>query len=287
MPADVLVLGAGGTFGHVATTMLSKRYDVVRAARRPSAHVVEFDALGDDHHLRTLLRKVHSGGMVVNTVAILASAIQSAADHERAVATNSLFPHRLARLASENDIRVVHISTDAVFPRMSGAMSEADPIGPEDCYAVTKAAGEPLDLHCITLRCSIIGPPAPGRQRGLWAWIASQPPGATIRGYVNQAWAGLTTKQLATTCANLVEIKSFSQVRAATAILHVSPNPVVSKLDIVQILSRAIRPDLTVEAGSADIPITRTLRSRYAAFDRLTPRYPAWADAVAAAITPN
>ena len=39
MPADVLVLGAGGTFGHVAARLLSQRYEVIAAGRERSRDI--------------------------------------------------------------------------------------------------------------------------------------------------------------------------------------------------------------------------------------------------------
>jgi dTDP-4-dehydrorhamnose reductase len=285
MAADVMVLGAGGTFGHAAAAVLSRSFEVVSAARTPGAGGVAFDARACDDELTGLLSLVKPGGLAVNAAAVLASEIaaDTAAGREQAIAVNALFPNRLARLAARHGIRILHVSTDAVFATLSGRVTESDPIGPEDFYGVTKAAGELTDPHCITVRCSIVGPSAPSHRRGLWAWVAGQEKGAVLRGYVNQSWAGLTTLQLAAACAKLVDPEHFAAVRREAAIHHLVPNPPVSKYEIVQALAAVLRPDLTVEPSHADKTITRALTSRYATLDSLTPHFATWTDAVAAA----
>lgn len=285
MPADVLVLGAGGSFGHVAAAVLSRKYQIIVAARSPAGNALAFEARGSNEALEELLGRVRRDGLVLNAVAVLTSEItvDCAAGRERAIDINAIFPNRLAQVAARRGVRVIHISTDGVFPRLSGTVTEADPIGPEDFYGLTKAAGELTDPHCITIRCSIIGPPAPTRRRGLWAWVADQPKGALLRGFVNQSWAGLTTHQLACACSKLVAAEHFSAVRRDSAIHHLAPNQMVSKFEIVQALAAVLRPDLTVEAAQGDKVTTRALASRYASLDVLTPHFATWRDAIAAA----
>ena len=289
MSADVLVLGAGGTFGHVVVSLLSRKYKLIATTRQPgkdivalNADLVGFDVIAGDDQLVALLRRLKPDGLVINAIAVPSPEIATglASSREQAIAINAVFPNRLARIASDLAIRVLHVSTDAVFPRLSGRVDEADTIGPEDFYGVTKAAGELEDAHCVTLRCSVIGPPAQGRQRGLWAWVLSQPKGASIRGYTNQLWAGLTTQQLAMLCMKLVEQEHFSNVRRHAAIHHAVPNPVVSKFAIVQSLCMSLRPDLTIEPAKAEHAVTRVLTTRFAALDRYVPHFENWAEAI-------
>jgi dTDP-4-dehydrorhamnose reductase len=198
------------------------------------------------------------------------------------LAINAVFPHRLARIAEEQGQRVVQISTDAVFPRDAGERDEAGVIGPEDFYGLSKAAGEISGSRALTIRCSLIGPPAEARSRGLWSWIASEAKGATVRGYTNQLWSGLTTLQLAEVCAALVDADAFGQVRRHGAIHHLAPNATLSKYEVVRILASVVRPDLKVAAADGPTDVRRVLVSRYGALDRLTPRYDDWDAAIAA-----
>lgn len=285
MPADVLILGADGMFGHMAAHVVAREWSVLRAAREASAGAVAFDARGADDALEALLRNLKTNGLVVNGVAVLASDIAAnlLADRERALLVNALFPLSLARVASRLGLRVVQISTDGVFPRLGGPVAEDAPIGPDDCYGLTKAAGELVEAHTLTIRCSIIGPPGPKRRRGLWAWVADQPQGAKIRGFTNQVWSGTTTHQLAQACAALADEKNFLKARREAAIHHLVPNPVASKHEIVLALARRLRPDLEIAAVEAEAAITRELRTRYTSLHAFVPRYPTWDQALAAA----
>jgi dTDP-4-dehydrorhamnose reductase len=287
MLADVVVLGAGGSLGHVAVKICSARFSVLAVARRPAENAVAFDAMSSDDHLADVLGHVRPNGLALNAIAMLASKmpIDTAAGREQAIMVNAVFPNRLARIAAQKRVRVVQISTDAVFSRLCGTVVEGDRIGPDDLYGLTKAAGELNDPHCITLRCSIVGPPGPEHGRGLWDWVATQEPGATIRGFVNQSWCGLTTHQLATTCASLVDETNFARVRRVSAIHHLAPNAVISKFELVRLLARVLRPDLSVEAHEAQQPVTRVLASRYSVLDALTPRFPSWTETIGAAVT--
>jgi dTDP-4-dehydrorhamnose reductase len=281
--ADVIVLGAGGMFGHVAVAALKRRYAVVATARHDSSEFVSYDVDEQDAALAAIVERAHADAIIVNAIATTASQMAAAETHEHAFRVNATFPHRLARIAAQQKQRVVHISTDAVFPSNCGIVSENDPIGPQDAYGVSKAAGELDCEHCLTIRCSIIGPPAPRRRSGVWAWVADQAPGADIPGYVNQLWSGMTTQQLAEVCVALVDQKCFAGVRAAGAVHHLASNPVTSKYDLVRELAALLRPDLTVQPAQARHSICRVLTSRHGLLNGLAPYWPTWAETLAAA----
>lgn len=56
---------------------------------------------------------------------------------------NAIGPRNLAIAATENQAKLVHISTDYVFPGTSEKpLTEFDPTGPKSVYGITKLAGE-------------------------------------------------------------------------------------------------------------------------------------------------
>ncbi len=56
---------------------------------------------------------------------------------------NALGPRNLAIAAAKNQAKLVHISTDYVFPGTSEKpLTEFDPVGPKSVYGITKLAGE-------------------------------------------------------------------------------------------------------------------------------------------------
>ena len=61
---------------------------------------------------------------------------------------NALGPQNLARACAEHDAKLVHVSTDYVFPgNEPGERVETDPTGPISAYGRTKLAGEQLALE--------------------------------------------------------------------------------------------------------------------------------------------
>lgn len=288
MAANVLLLGADGTFGHVAAKVLGTGRSMIATARQPRHGVLPFDVMQGDDDLAGLLGRLPRDALIVNAIAMLAGVLRPDASpelRERALAINAVFPHRLARLAASVGHRVVHISTDAVFARNAGRVTETNALAPDGFYGLTKAAGELTDAHTLTIRCSFVGPPAPDRERGLWAWIAGAERGAAIRGYPNQTWSGVTSLQLAEACAALVDPATFERVRQFGAIHHLAPNPAISKYDLVRMLATALaRSDLTVEPYEAEASIDRVLASRHRALDDTMTRYPDWQSAIAASV---
>ena len=113
--------------------------------------------------------------------------------------------------------------------------------------------------------------------------LTDQAPGATVSGYVNQIWSGLTTQQLAAVCAALVDRERFAKVRAAGAVHHLAPNPPITKFDLLGALAALLRPDVMVQSANAPQSINRILTSRYRLLDTLVPRWPTWPDTLAAA----
>jgi dTDP-4-dehydrorhamnose reductase len=270
MARRVVVLGAMGMLGGAVLARLrsSKHCDVVGTfhakGRSDERSLVHFDACGDGAALEKLVRGADA---VVNCVAILAGALQASGGIDPLVAlqVNSVFPKRLAQVAEQLGVRVVHISSDAVFSGQGGApYSEASLPDPQDLYGVSKLLGEVSAPNVLNIRTSLIGVDRT-YHRGLLEWVLSQTKGGRIKGYDNHLWQGVTTVQLAELIATLLEDDAFGRARDEGGVHHFCPNPALSKYELLCILSEATRPDLTIEKVSAPGgTIDRRLRSNYA-----------------------
>ena len=227
-------------------------------SRREDAGALLFHA-ESPQSLLDLARERGGYDYLINCIAVLKNAAEAGAE-AGAHRINAVFPHELARIAAEMDAKVVHVSTDAVFAPESGRCSEGDVPVPVDLYGRTKLLGEPSAPNALTIRCSIIGP-NPVKKTGLFEWVLNQPPKATITGYNDQLWRGVTTLQFAQLCARILEEDLFERLRNESSVHHFCPNEVVTKHRLVELLCRRFRPDLCVEqaAGGA---ITRVLETR-------------------------
>jgi dTDP-4-dehydrorhamnose reductase len=63
-------------------------------------------------------------------------------DPEAAEVVNSVLPGQIAEIAKKNHVKLIHISTDAVFDGVVGDYSELDLPNPLSIYALTKLRGE-------------------------------------------------------------------------------------------------------------------------------------------------
>jgi len=126
-----LVVGAGGMLGRDLVAALAGRD--VTALTRAELDVTDGSAVE---------KAVASHDIVVNAAAW--TAVDAAEEHEpEAFAVNALGPAHLAAACARTGARLVHMSTDYVFPGDATApYAEDAPVGPRSAYGRTKAAGE-------------------------------------------------------------------------------------------------------------------------------------------------
>jgi dTDP-4-dehydrorhamnose reductase len=239
----VLVLGAAGMLGHKLIQRLVLRglwvAGTIRSTAIPNSASVEaslgradrifegIDVLDD----RQLARTVEAARpeVIVNAVGIIKQ-IDAARDPVTSVATNALLPHRIAALAAQKGIRLIHFSTDCVFSGRKGPYAEEALPDPVDLYGRGKLAGETGGTHCLTLRTSIIGRELRGRA-GLVEWFISQKGGAAT-GYAHALYSGLTTITIADLIGRLI-----TEYPELDGCWHVA-SAAISKYDLLAMVNR-------------------------------------------------
>lgn len=139
---QTLILGAEGQLG--------------RALRREIPHArtlsrAELD-LADPHSLRMI--DWSSVGVILNAAAYTAvDEAETTSGRRRAWSVNAQGPARLAALAREHRITLVHVSTDYVFDGEREKYSEDETFSPLGVYGQSKAAG---DLAIAAVPCHYI-----------------------------------------------------------------------------------------------------------------------------------
>ena len=257
---QVLVLGAHGMLGSMVARVLANQpgIEVVTASRshEPALpgrcrHLL-FDAATDP--LDRFLAEVDCE-WIVNAIGVIKPRIDegSPASVENAIAINSLFPFRLANATSSSGQRVIQIATDCVFSGVHGAYDELEAHDPLDVYGKTKSLGEVKASHVIHLRCSIVGPEQ-GAASSLLGWILSAAPAATLQGFTNHRWNGVTTLHFARLCTAIINGAETAELQ------HVVPGDTVTKAELLELVLSAFgRDDVTVTPGEAPQAIDRTL----------------------------
>lgn len=263
MSYKVLVLGASGMLGSMVTKVLSGYSDlqVIGTSRTfqyreqipPKAGWRYFDA-----EVERFAEVLDGADWVINCVGVIKPMIDESSTNSvlNAININSMFPHKLALAAELRGINIIQIATDCVYSGSSGLYSENSPHDATDVYGKTKSLGEVKMSNVYNLRCSIIGPEK-GSNKSLLEWVLHQPQGATINGYTNHLWNGITTHAFAKLCYGVIQ----DGLGLGNSI-HIIPEDIVSKYELLQIITDSYgRKDIKVVPTEAPVEINRTLKT--------------------------
>ncbi|MDR0631750.1 MAG: sugar nucleotide-binding protein, partial [Holosporaceae bacterium] len=202
---------------------------------------------------------------VVNCIGIIKPYIdyRDSSSVQRAIRVNALFPHRLAEAAKNVGARVIQIATDCVFDGQIGHYTETSEHNATDVYGKTKSLGEVVAENFINLRCSIIGLELKNKT-SLLEWFLNQPKGATINGFKNHLWNGVTTTAFARICVGI--IRNNLQI---DHMQHIIPANIVNKLDLLNIFKEIFnRNDVIVRDVYTDVGIDRVLSTNDCGINR-------------------
>ncbi len=242
----ILVLGATGMLGSTVYDVLRHKHKLILSVRDKGKisllekmyggtrkhKVVEFDAmmlyedfLGKKEfpgpYLSSFLKKIGKIDYVINAIG---TTILTTLDNPTATFfINGALPHILASVFGK---KLIHITTDCAYNGKKGfPYDENSPKTATDVYGLSKSIGEPET--CLTLRTSIVGRELEGFT-GLLEWFLKQE-GKEINGFPKHYWNGITTKQFAKICDQLIQNpKKYPK----PGIYHIFSNP-VSKYEML------------------------------------------------------
>jgi dTDP-4-dehydrorhamnose reductase len=273
---EIIVLGASGMLGSMALDYLSGDRDIKLSATARSRDLINkmsprvknvnwrlLDAERCD--IKSIAAALGKADWAINAIGIIKPYIHdsNAAEVERAIAVNALFPHLLARAAAQTGCRVLQIATDCAYSGRRGRYTEKDEHDPLDVYGKTKSLGEVFADNVYHLRCSIIGPEPKGHL-SLMDWFLGQPPDSRVNGYTNHQWNGITTLHFAKICLGI--IKNDLNI---PHIQHMVPSDTISKAELLKCFARAYnRQDIIITPGKADAAVDRTLATANESLNR-------------------
>ncbi len=245
----IAILGCNGMLGSMVRTVFSADgYDIVALDRE---HVDAQTATVTDWE-----KALAGCDYVINCIGIIKPYIHD--DHmgevKRAIEVNSLFPIKLDAAAERIGARVIQIATDCVYDGQRGRYVETDKHNAIDVYGKTKSLGEVVSPRFLNLRCSIIGPEKHNKFSFL-EWFLTQPDNATISGYQNHFWNGVTTLTFAKLCRGLIRNRGFFP-----GFQHVVPADMMSKAAMLRVFADVFnRRDIHISDTDAPERIDRTL----------------------------
>jgi dTDP-4-dehydrorhamnose reductase len=265
--AKVLILGGSGMIGTgLAQSLQVAGIDLAVTSRTslpleriPSVDVRKFEAKTDS--LEAVVSDLKSGDFLVNCIGMVKSRIQDDDRESRdaAVFLNTSFPSKLAALAESRELRVIQMATDCVYSGKTGKYSETSAHDALDVYGKTKSLGEVPSSFVMNLRVSVIGK---GSQ-GLYHWVASQSEAATISGFLDHQWNGITSVEYGRIIAGIVRDNLF-----IAGVHHIVPSGSVNKNELVHLIAaNAGRTDLQIQPANSAKSVNRTLATNDPAFN--------------------
>lgn len=209
----ILILGVSGLIGHKLYEKLSQRFEKVSGTFHGTKdRFLSYDLFktGDliEHVEAQNINQTLETIASVNPDVILNCAGITKRRPEvktplQAITVNSLFPHRLAEWAKDNDKRVIHFSTDCVFDGATGNYDESSVTTARDAYGQTKALGEIRYDHTLTIRSSFIGQELSIHSE-LLDWFLQQR-GQSIKGFTKALYTGVSTIEMARVVGDIIE----------------------------------------------------------------------------------
>ncbi len=240
----------------VDTTVTTRTGAIPEGLERFSRDVVWSVLDADSASIDSVARLIEGYDLVINAVGRIKQRIRegSLSDKEDTLRANSLFPLTLAQAAERSGTRVVQIATDCVYSGEKGAYVETDRHDATDLYGLSKSLGEVTSPHTINLRCSIVGFEL-ASSFSLLNWFLHQERGATIRGFTNHWWNGVTAMHFARLCEGVMRSPACAGFDT-----HVVPADSVTKHDLLCAFARAFdREDITIIPMEADCAVDRRL----------------------------
>jgi dTDP-4-dehydrorhamnose reductase len=247
----VLVLGHSGMLGHEMVRVLKQEGVAVITVGRNGADI-ELDVSKMD----LCDSRLQGFDFLVNCIGLTTHNIDELdpASVSRAKQLNTEFPKQLASFAEISGAKVIQIATDCVFSGSKGSYLETDKHDATDVYGKTKSAGEIDSSSVMQLRCSIIGRETKGK-KSLLEWVVGQPDGATVPGFTDRLWNGVTTTAFARVVAGVILGSGF---KAGTR--HLVPADQITKFELVSEISKAFeRDDLEVSPKASGVAKDLTL----------------------------
>ncbi len=263
----VAILGSTGMLGAMTLESFARsgEFDLIatyRDAKEAAPFIKKYSSVNfreldaETAGQAEIAKAIDGAAWVVNAIGVIKPYIHddNAQEVERATLINALFPHSLGKAAAKKSAKVLQIATDCVYSGIKGSYTEEDLHDALDVYGKTKSLGEAYLGNMYHLRCSIIGPELKAHL-SLMDWFLSQPKGASLNGFTNHQWNGVTTLHFARICQGIIK-----QDIELSHIQHVIPGNRIHKANLLKSFAKEFgRADIVINSVEAPKIIDRTL----------------------------
>ena len=254
----ILVIGITGMLGNTLLRSLSKnkKFSVLGSSRRDKlkthqkVNYIHLKNLNVENEEFFKTVKAHQPDVIINCIGVIKQ-LKDADEPLKVLPINSIFPHKLHYFCNQEDIRLIHISTDCVFSGKKGNYLETDISDAQDLYGKSKYIGELHGKNSLTIRTSIIGHEIDSKE-SLLEWFLSQED--SINGYTDAFFSGLTTLELSNVIENII-----LHHKDLSGLYHVSSKP-ISKYDLLNLIKKVYQKKIKI-VPSDQVKVNRSLNS--------------------------
>lgn len=269
----ILILGGTGMLGNAVGQFFQAReekYSTFLTLRDPSlaygksGHWIKFDPTGKTLSAESRIEEVlermpRNPDYVINCIGTIKP--QMSKNKIDSIYINALFPHQLSETCKALGIRVINITTDCCYSGSKGNYTESSLHDALDDYGKSKSLGEATS-NSLVIRTSIIGPEL-HHQASLIAWAQSQS-GKSVNGYRNHLWNGITCKQYADICAQIIDKDLYYE-----GLFHVHSDT-VTKYELLHLINERYDLNLDIIEVDAPEPIDRSLATEKTLMSKIT-----------------
>ena len=232
----VLILGGTGLLGNALLKVLDKDFNVIGTSRnklnKNQTNLIFTKDLFNFNNLESLINH-EDPNVIINCLSVNDIGSQ---DFQTLRNIFTSIPQYLSFISSKRNIKLVHISSDAVFSGDTGNYSEKDQPDPSDLYGMCKLFGEPVHSNTTIIRTSMIGHSLQGNN-GLLDWFISQNE-CTL--YKNAFFSGLPVLELARIISTyFIDSSKFNGV------YHVSSKR-ISKFELLNLVKSVYNLDIKI-----------------------------------------
>lgn len=233
----ILLLGASGLLGsHLSESILKKKIFELIATSRSTSADIQFDY--KTKKLGKLLKR-YRPDIIINCIAVTSDKSSTL----NLLKINGILPVHLALLASRFKMRLVHISSNAVFSGASNFNSENSFPFPKTKYGISKLIGDLAMFGSLVIRTSFVGVSKNSRSSGGFLDdLINQPPNSSFYVQDNFTWNGITAGALSEFICTTIMLEQFPR-----GILHLGTVEKIDRAQLVKmLLKRFGRTDVSV-----------------------------------------
>jgi dTDP-4-dehydrorhamnose reductase len=207
-----MVTGASGLLGlNFALAVDGRKHQVIGVDNRNPLGWVNFKTspadLTEPNIIEKLIEEIKPD--VILHCAAMANVDACEKDPGSAELVNAKLPGKIANAAGYHDIKMIHISTDAVFDGQKGNYSETESPNPLSVYARTKLEGEQAvlsaNVQALVTRVNFYGWSISGNRSLAEFFVNSLSEGKDVKGFTDIHFCPMMVLDLAATLVEAAE----------------------------------------------------------------------------------